>query len=288
MKNKTLIILGYALLIILTIFFSYYFFKRDSEVHDELILFGNVDIREVDLGFRVFGRLESLLYDEGDRVEKGELMAFLDKTPYEEEVLKSESIAKAAEAEVKKASAKFQKRYKVERRAISREDYDNAMFDLKAMEAAHMASLASFDSSRTKLKDTKLYAPSSGTILTRIREEGAVLSAGEPVYTLSIESPVWVRAYIQEPNLGEVFPGMVAEIFTDSRYANVYHGHVGFISPVAEFTPKNVETVDLRTDLVYRIRIVVDNPNNALKQGMPVTVKLKLKSPKEIKVEKSD
>ena len=70
---------------------------------------------------------------------------------------------------------------------------------------------------------------------------------------------------------------MPADVYTDSQPTKPFHGQIGFISPVAEFTPKNVETTDLRTELVYRLRVIVDNPDNGLRQGMPVTVKLKLK-----------
>jgi HlyD family secretion protein len=70
---------------------------------------------------------------------------------------------------------------------------------------------------------------------------------------------------------------MPADVYTDSQPAKPYHGQIGFISPVAEFTPKNVETTELRTELVYRLRVIVNDPDNGLRQGMPVTVKLNLR-----------
>jgi HlyD family secretion protein len=118
-------------------------------------------------------------------------------------------------------------------------------------------------------------------ILTRIREPGSVINAGEPVYTLSIDSPVWVRTYVSEPNLGKIYPGMQAEVYTDTKTNPTYYGHIGFISPVAEFTPKTVETTELRSDLVYRLRVIVDNPDRGLRQGMPVTIRLKCESEKQ-------
>ena len=81
-----------------------------------------------------------------------------------------------------------------------------------------------------------------------------------------------MRAYVPEPSLGKVSLGMPMRVFTDSQPGKPYAGRVGFISPVAEFTPKNVETEALRTDLVYRLRILIDNPDDGLRQGMPVTV----------------
>src|SRR5690606_21642306 len=117
-------------------------------------------------------------------------------------------------------------------------------------------------------------APADGIILTRAAEPGAIVAAGTPVYALSLQNPVWVRAYISEPQLGLIHPGARVKLYTDTRPDVPYDGQIGFISPVAEFTPKSVETPELRADLVYRFRVVVLNPDEALRQGMPVTVRL--------------
>lgn len=93
------------------------------------------------------------------------------------------------------------------------------------------------------------------------------------MFTLSLTRPVWISAYIDEPQLGQVRPGREVLIFTDSRPDQPYHGTVGFVSPSAEFTPKSIETEALRTDLVYRLRIIVNDPDNLLRQGMPVTLR---------------
>ena len=147
-----------------------------------------------------------------------------------------------------------------------REDIDAARAQLRAEEA-------SVSQAERRLADSDLFAPGAGEILTRARERGAIVSAGETVFTLTLSSPVWVRTYVNEIDLGRVQPDMPAFVRTDSAPGKIYKGHVGFISPTAEFTPKSVETRELRTDLVYRLRIVVDNPDGALRQGMPVTVR---------------
>ncbi|MDN7221285.1 efflux RND transporter periplasmic adaptor subunit, partial [Klebsiella pneumoniae] len=115
-------------------------------------------------------------------------------------------------------------------------------------------------------------APSDGTLMTRAVEPGTMLNAGGTVLTLSLTHPVWVRAYVDEKNLGQAQPGQEVLLYTDSRPDKPYHGKIGFVSPSAEFTPKTVETPDLRTDLVYRLRIVVTDADGALRQGMPVTI----------------
>ena len=95
---------------------------------------------------------------------------------------------------------------------------------------------------------------------------------GAPVYSLSLRDPVYVRAYVAEPDLGKVAPGTAVELSTDSS-AKRYHGQIGYVAPRAEFTPKSVETTDLRTDLVYRLRVVVSDADDGLRQGMPVTIR---------------
>jgi len=128
-----------------------------------------------------------------------------------------------------------------------------------------------------KLRDTKLYAPENGIIRNRILEPGAMAFASRPVFTLALINPVWVRAYVPEPDLGKIREGMIAEITTDSFPGKTYRGWIGFISPTAEFTPKTVETPELRTKLVYRVRVFACNPRNELRLGMPVTVTVDLK-----------
>jgi HlyD family secretion protein len=125
-----------------------------------------------------------------------------------------------------------------------------------------------------RLADTRLAAPEAGTVLTRMQEPGNVVMAQTPVYAVALEDPLWVRTYVGEPDLGRVQPGMLARILTD--FDGSYAGWVGFIAPTAEFTPKNIETPDLRTSLVYRVRVYVRDPDGGLRQGMPVTVELEL------------
>lgn len=146
--------------------------------------------------------------------------------------------------------------------------------DIAAAEALLKAEQAALALARQELADTKLYAPADGVIQNRILEPGDMASPQRPVYTLALNDPVWVRAYVPEPELGKIAEGMAAEVSTDSYPDKVYAGWVGYISPTAEFTPKQVQTTDLRTRLVYQIRIYVDNPQNELRVGMPATVRI--------------
>lgn len=290
------------------------------------VLYGNVDIREVQLGFRVPGRLQQMLVEEGDRVAAGDLLAVLDDKPLREALAVAQAgvlEAKAnvdrtntgsrpqeiqqAEAGVEEAKAALDNANKdlARQRDLFRQGLNSkrALDDAEAGQeqaaarlrgarealalavegfrtedrAAAAAALAGAEALRdqaaTQLDDTRLRAPSAGVIQVRAREPGAMVAIGEPVYTLSLADTVYVRAYVGETQLGSVVPGAEVSVKTDSS-SKVYHGRVGFVSPRAEFTPKTVETPELRTDLVYRLRIVVSDADENLRQGMPVTVYL--------------
>ncbi len=306
--------------------------QNNAKKNGGLLLYGNVDIRQVNLGFRVSGRIEKMLFEEGDKVKAGDVIAVLDSKPYEDSVnlfqaqieeltailakmksgYRDEEIAKE-KATVAERRATYELQEKnleraktlFEKNVISRQAYDEVFarwnetkaaldsateyFNLVnkgyrkeeviAARAILKGAEARLEQARTSLADTEIKSPSDGIILTRVMEPGAIVATGQTVYTLSLTSPVWVRAYVGEPDLGKIHGGMPAKIFTDSAPDKPYVGHIGFISPEAEFTPKSVETPELRASLVYRLRIIADNPDRGLLQGMPVTVKLEKAKP---------
>ena len=107
-------------------------------------------------------------------------------------------------------------------------------------------------------------------------EPGEMASPQKPVFSLAVVDPKWVRAYVSEPDLGRVHPGAKANISVDSFPDRQFEGWIGFISPVAEFTPKSIETEELRSSLVYEVRVFVKDPTDELRLGMPATVRLPL------------
>jgi HlyD family secretion protein len=256
------------------LFYTVFAEKKDPNV---ITLFGNVDVRQVDIGFRVSGKVATLIYEEGDRVSEGSLMCTLDESPYDSQLEEALAAKEAIRVNLENAEVLLLRRLElIEIGAVSREDLDNARANRDQLIANLVQAEAAIIVARDNLEYTKAYAPTDGVILTRIREPGTVVNPANPVYTLSVTSPVWIRAFVSEPDLGRVNYGMDAEVFTDIKRGRTYSGKIGFISPVAEFTPKTVQTTELRTDLVYRLRIYVDNPDRELVQGMPVTVKLKV------------
>lgn len=249
--------------------------KKNAKSAKELILYGNVDVRQVDLGFRVPGRVQTMSFQEGDFVPTNTFMGALDKRPYEDQKEQAAARVASLQAVLTNAELTLGRREQLKGTlAVSWEDYENTRTARDTAQANLKEAEAALASAVTNLADTDIFSPSDGSILTRIREPGAIVRESDPIYTLSLNSPIWVRAFVNEPQLGLIYFGMPAEVWTDTN--RVYKGHVGFISPVAEFTPKTVETAQLRTDLVYRLRIIADNPDRFLLQGMPVTVKLPL------------
>ena len=255
---------------------AFFGFRPAQDNLNQLTVYGNVDIREVDLGFRVFGKVKTLFFEEGDLVKKGDLLAELDPLPYEEDMAEAKATLTYSEVNFINAGKQFERRKAaVISSAISEEDFENSSANMQEKEAAFERAKASLASAVTAYTDTQLFAPNDGILLSRIREPGSVINAGQPVYSLSLLAPIWIRAYVSEVDLGRIYPGMAAEVITDTPQSPVYNGVIGYISPVAEFTPKNVETTDLRTELVYRIKVIIGDPGRGLRQGMPVTVLLK-------------
>lgn len=274
-KSKTILITAILFLALAGLLIKSYLLNH-NERNQYLTLYGNIDIRQADLGFRVFGKLKTMEHEEGDVVNRGDLLAELDDTPYIQSLLESESKVASLTENLAYANAQLNRRTSlVQDQSVSEEDYQQSFYNQKILAATLLEATAAMENAKIRLQDTKLRAPSDGVIYTRIREPGTVLNVGEPVYSLAVKTPIWARTYISEPDLGKIYPGMAAEVMTDTPENPIYQGHIGFISPIAEFTPKNVETPDLRTNLVYQLRVIIDNPDKGLRQGMPVTVKLK-------------
>ena len=257
---------------------SFLFWKEEHSNEKVLVLYGNVDIRQVDLGFRVMGRVNKLYFDEGDLVKQGDLVAELDQQPYLDQWEQAKAHVESIRAQLIQAERNYDRRKRLlGSSSVSQQDFEDAESSRDQLRAQMAEAIAAVGTTETNLKDTKAYCPTEGWILTRIREPGTITNVGEPVFTVSIKSPLWIRAYISEPSLGEIYSGMSADVHTDVKGGRVYHGKIGFISPMAEFTPKTVQSPELRTDLVFRLRVYVEDPDDYLRQGQPVTIVLQKK-----------
>jgi HlyD family secretion protein len=135
---------------------------------------------------------------------------------------------------------------------------------------------ATLDMAQIVLGYTVLRAPFNGVILVRQAELGESVVPGTPVVTLADLDHVWLRAYINEPDISKVRLGQGVTVTTDSYPGKIYRGRISFISSQAEFTPKTVETHAERVTLVYRIRIDLENPTHELVPGLPADAQIEL------------
>jgi HlyD family secretion protein len=301
---------------------------RPATDERELTLYGNVDIREVQLAINGNDRIAELLVEEGDRVEKGQLLARLDLERLEisvaraeaqaetqrqvvarlvagtrpEEIRKAKADLEAAQASEQDTKQTYERIMKLIPKSASQQQADDAKGSYDAAVARTKAAQAALDlaiagprvediaeakaalkryeaelaQARHDLKDAHLHAPADGIIENRLLEVGDMASPQKPVFTMALVDPIWIRAYVPEPQLGKLRHRMVAQVTTDSFPGKTYEGWVGFISPTAEFTPKPVETEEVRTRLVYEVRVFVPNPQGELRLGMPATVRTRV------------
>jgi HlyD family secretion protein len=327
MRRTSLIIL--LLVVVVGGGVAWWWFSPPKNTGD-LVIYGNVDLRQAELAFNDSERIDEVLAQEGDRVKRGQLLAQLDTSrlaPLAEQALamaeaqqrvverlhngnRPEEIAQAranlesAQAEAANSLTQYERLQRAahmsDNRAVSQQDLDNAKSGLDVANAKVAVAQSALDLevagprkediaqaeaqlrgdeataalAQRQLNDAKLLAPQDGVIRSRLMERGEMASPTKPVFSLAIVDPKWVRAYVSEPDLGRVHPGMGASVMVDSFPGQRFSGWVGFISPVAEFTPKTVQTEELRSSLVYEVRVFVSDPSDDLRLGMPATVYL--------------
>jgi membrane fusion protein PltH len=309
----------------------WWLYARDRD-SGELVLHGNVDLRQVALAFKDSERISEVLVQEGDRVRAGQLLARLDTSRLEariaqaeaqaaaqnqaflrlkngsrpEEIAQARATVASASAELENARSQYERLEAISKssngRAVSSRDVDAARAALhvaqarldsarKALEliiagpraedlAQGKAQLAAANAELALLKqqlaDAELKSPTAGVVRSRLLEPGDMASPQRPVFSLALTDPKWVRAYVSGLDLSRVRPGMGADVTVDSVPDRPLSGWIGYISSVAEFTPKTVQTEELRTSLVYEVRVFVKDPQDLLRLGMPATVRLRL------------
>jgi HlyD family secretion protein len=308
---------------------GFWWYTSRAGAPTELTLYGNVDLREVDLAFNGNERIAAVDVQEGDRVHKGQVLARLETSRLAPQVAQVEAQAAAqravvermhngsrpeeiqqsranleqAEADAANARAQYQRKNDLlVRNAGTQMDFDNAKAaldmadarvklnkstldltlagprkeDIAQAEAQLRSNEAQFAYLRQQLVDAQLLAPVDGVVRSRLMEPGDMASPQRPAFSLALTDPKWVRAYATEVDLGKVHPGTKATVTVDSFPDRGFDGWIGFISPIAEFTPKDVQTPELRTSLVYEVRVFVNDASDDLRLGMPATVHLLL------------
>lgn len=390
--KKRLMLLAAAVLAGVGIWIGYF---RPSADSGQLLLSGNIEVTQVDLAFKLGGRLAERLVDEGDPVRRGQVVARLDAADYRLQTARAEADLAYAEAvvaeleagsrpeeidrararmtqarfalaelttgsraqEIDTARADLDRALAAERATRSRLDqaeadfaryravYDDGGVSRQVFEGyvlgrdtarnAHeeaaarvaaarerlslvkegprteqihqaratlaqaqaeyalvaagpraetiaqararaAAARAALDLARQHLTDTEIPSPFDGVVLSKSAEPGAVVNAGSPVVTVAATGDLWLRAYLNETDLGRIRIGQPATVSVDAFPGKTYSGRLRFISSEAEFTPKSVQTFEERVNLVYRVKIALDNADGTLKPGMPADARLEV------------
>lgn len=324
MKKKVLVI---VLIAIAVAALAYRLARRDGPGDGTVTVSGNIEVTDVEVSFKIPGRVRERLVDEGEMVKAGQVVARLDdedrrlevareelqvealaanlrelETGFrQEEIAQADAAVRRARAEADRLEADYARQEALFRReVISRRDFDAATAardasraqlreaearqelmhrgprreQIDAARARLKQARETLDLARTRLSYTTLTAPQGGLVLSKHVEPGEQVAAGTPVITVGDIASTWLRAYIAESDLGRVKVGQKARIRTDTWPDRRYEGTVTFISPEAEFTPKNVQTEKERVKLVYRIKITIPNPQMELKPGMPADAEI--------------
>ncbi len=270
MKTKIKII-GAAVVVFFILFqLGGYFLRRSQHPHAILSLSGNIEATEVRLSFQVAGRIKEMMVDEGHYVKKGDIVAKLDT----EELIKIKAKAAASAAEAKFSYKRLEEDlqraenlFKVGSVPEYKKDATETSRDMAKSKWDELES--SLELAQLRLGYSDLVAPLNGFVLVRSAEVGENVQVGSTIFTVADLESVWLTAYINETDLGKVKLNQKADIKIDSYPDKVYKGRISFISQEAEFTPKHIQTKEERTKLVYRVKIIIENPEFELKPGMP-------------------
>lgn len=266
--NKRVIIIILLVLVIGAIVF--YKTRNRAAQNDRVMVSGNIEATDVALGFNVAGIVQSRLVDEGQSLKAGDIVALLDSNELAQAVAQTEAVVDVSKAEANRARLEFTRQKDLfEKKVISNREFELADAARAVTEANVRQAEANLALARTRLAYATLRTPVSGVVLSKGVEPGEHVVPGTPVVSIANLSTVWLRAYINETDLGRVKLGEKVRVKTDTYPDKSYEGTVSYISSQAEFTPKSVQTPKERVKLVYRIKVDLQNPNQELKPGMP-------------------
>jgi HlyD family secretion protein len=262
---------------------------------------GFIEATETIVSAEVAGRLEEIYVAEGGRIERGDAVGLIDTTTLSLKLAQVRALLAAAGTREISARLQIQKaeldsslagtdyrRMKnlIAKESVSQQQYDQAENRyLQARLAAKLAR-ASLDAARAdrqraeaemdllekQLGDCRPVSPIAGTVVTAYVEPGELVGVGKPLIKVANLDPVTVKIYLPPEFLTQVRLGAQARVDPEDGRTDPISGQVSWISPEAEFTPKNVQTKEARADLVYAVKITIPNPDETLKIGMPVLV----------------
>jgi HlyD family secretion protein len=274
---------------------------------------GTIEATEVTVSAQASGPVKLLRVDEGNRVNAGDTLLVLDNTDWvyqlqqaqagldgteaqlrmaregmrEEDVLQAEANFKSAENDLKRMEelAKSRSisdkqledtrtRYTLMQQTWIKMKRGSRIEEIQIAKARRDQSLAQVSSLNKKVNDCVVTAPLAGTVTKRFVEKGELVGQGMPLVRIANLARMNIMIYVPEVELPRIALGQQAAIRVDAFADRDFQGTVTFISPTAEFTPKNIQTKDDRTKLVFGVRLAVDNPDGTLKAGIPADVTL--------------
>lgn len=274
--NKRFLVVAAVVLIMAAI--SLVKYLRHERDDGTLLLSGTVEVTEVNVGFKMPGRIAGLHAEEGQRVRKGDRLAELDSAELQSIVQQGRAAVRNAEAEFQKAQ-KDHDRYRSlsQDGAVTTQQLDTATKAYDVARSQLDQARAALRTAEVRLSDLNADAPVSGMVLSRNAEVGETVGAGVAVYTLGDLDNPWVKVYVNETKLGLIKLGQKAQVFVDTFPGKAYEGWITYIASEAEFTPKNVQTQEERVKLVFGVKVSVSNMNSELKPGMPADVKINMR-----------
>jgi HlyD family secretion protein len=283
---------------------------------DRIEASGTIEGTDVNIGSEVSGRVKEVRIEEGTKVNAGDTLVLIDDTDYQiqlrvalanqeaaeaqyrvaaegsrkEDILQAEAALKSADKDFKRMKELLdsqtitQKQYDdAEARFVSaQQTYDKLVHGLRveeiiAVRARRDQAAAQADQLKKKVRDCHVLAPSAGVITLKGVEPGELVGPGSNLVRITYLGKVKLTIYVNEEQISGILLGQKATVTTDA--GGVFEGRVIYKSPVAEFTPKNVQTKEERTKLVFGVKILIDNPEDKLTPGIPADASISLTQP---------
>ena len=294
--------------IILFVLILFVFIGCSDQNDRQIKASGTIEATEVIVSAKVGGEVLKILVNEGSRVVKGDTLAIIDKSDLEiqyeqaranvtaaeaqyklavlgsreEDIVQAEATLKNAEDDLRRSEELFKERSisqkQVEdvrtRYVLAKQSYDKLKRGLRPEEIESAkgkrdAAVAQLRSISKKINDTYIIAPTSGVVTQKGIEEGETILPNASVFKISYLDRVFLMIYVSEVELAKIKLNQKASVFIDGMPGKAFPGTVIYTSPIAEFTPKNIQTKDDRTKLVFGVKIEISNPEHVLKAGMP-------------------
>ena len=251
------VIISLVIIVILAIIFFAGYRYLYKQADNTFKLSGELQMTQVDVAFKVPGTISHRYFGEGMTVQKGQLLAELNNETY----LAQQKMAKANEDAAKWGLEELKANLK-------KSGTTNKNL-LEKTQAQLDAASANRELADYQLSYTKLNSPLNGVVLAAYKEEGEVVAAGTPVFSIGDTNKLWLRAYLPETKTDAVKLGQKMVIKVDSMPNEKFEGKVVFISDKAEFTPKQIYTTEERVKLVYKVKIEITDTKGVLKPGIP-------------------